>query len=335
MNRNATSPVAPAVAAEATNVSAASAAASPRRTRPAGGGAPSVSAATTARRWARCDRPVLALYGDVGQRQPRVRRRGASAYAAGQRAEGAAGAGREGQHVRRAAGATAASPVSGPARRLDRRSRGRWCRSGRTSSRRPAGRPSWAGHGVALGRHGDREPPAAMCGLSSSRCRCGGMAPCCSISTTLISPATPAAASVWPMLVFTEPSSSGRSAGRSRHSAAPSAPHLDRVAEQACRCRGPRRSSRRRRRRRRRPGRRRRRAPATGPLGAVSPPLRPSWFTAEPRMTARTRSPSACGVAQALQDDHAAALGAHVAVGGGVEGLAAAVGAPSSGPARS
>src|SRR5207247_10542206 len=30
-----------------------------------------------------------------------------------------------------------------------------------------------------------------------------------------------------------------------------------------------------------------------GPLGAVSPPLRPSWLTAVPRITARIRSPLA------------------------------------------
>ena len=31
-----------------------------------------------------------------------------------------------------------------------------------------------------------------------------------------------------------------------------------------------------------------------GPLGTVRPLLRPSWFTADPRIKARTRSPSAC-----------------------------------------
>ena len=37
------------------------------------------------------------------------------------------------------------------------------------------------------------------------KCKCGGMRPCCSAKTTLISPATPAADSRWPMFVLTEP----------------------------------------------------------------------------------------------------------------------------------
>ncbi|GLW18804.1 hypothetical protein Stsp01_55470 [Streptomyces sp. NBRC 13847] len=46
-------------------------------------------------------------------------------------------------------------------------------------------------------------------------CRLCGRTPCRRARTILITPATPAAAWVWPMLDFTEPSHSGRSAGRS------------------------------------------------------------------------------------------------------------------------
>ena len=62
--------------------------------------------------------------------------------------------------------------------------------------------------------------PRRCAGSASWKCRCGGMRSCCSDSTTLISPATPAAASRWPMLVLTEPISSGVVAARP----APSAP---------------------------------------------------------------------------------------------------------------
>ena len=48
-----------------------------------------------------------------------------------------------------------------------------------------------------------------ICGLIRLRCRCAGTCPCCSASTTLMSPAMPAADSRWPMLVFADPMSSG------------------------------------------------------------------------------------------------------------------------------
>ena len=163
-----------------------------------------------------------------------------------------------------------------------------------------------------------------MCGFGRRKCRCGGIAPCCSASTTLIRPAMPAAASRWPMLVLTEPTTSGRRSrapGRRRRPAR--APRSGRRAR--CRCRGPRRS---RRRAGRQPGVRERRADhrlLRGPLGTVRPLLRPSWLTAEPRITART---VAVGqrVGQPLQHDQAAPLAAHEAVGGRVERLAAPVG---------
>ena len=66
-------------------------------------------------------------------------------------------------------------------------------------------------------------------------------------------------------------------------------------------------------------------ASCAGPLGAVSPPLRPSWLTALPRTTARMRSPSARASRESPQHDDAAALAAHISVGRGVEGLAPAI----------
>ncbi len=53
-----------------------------------------------------------------------------------------------------------------------------------------------------------------MPGLGVSQCREAGRARWCNDSTVLISPAMPAAPSVCPMLVFTEPTINGRSAGR-------------------------------------------------------------------------------------------------------------------------
>lgn len=49
----------------------------------------------------------------------------------------------------------------------------------------------------------------------SSACRLRGSTPCRIAMTTLMIPATPAAAWVWPMFDFTEPSHSGASSGRS------------------------------------------------------------------------------------------------------------------------
>ena len=72
------------------------------------------------------------------------------------------------------------------------------------------------GHSIAsaVTRNGSR--CQSICGLGLRKCRCGGMIPCRIASTTFITPTTPAADSRWPMLVFTEPISSGRSDGRPR-----------------------------------------------------------------------------------------------------------------------
>jgi len=105
----------------------------------------------------------------------------------------------------------------------------------------------------------------------------------------LIRPAMPAAASVWPILALTEPTGSGRlrpvnTAARAcisigspsavpvpcasmQSTASGASPALARAARMT--------------------------ASWAGPLGAVRPALRPSWFTALPRITASTRSPAA------------------------------------------
>ena len=69
-----------------------------------------------------------------------------------------------------------------------------------------------------------------------------------------------------------------------------------------------------------------------GPLGAVSPLVAPSWLTAQPRTTARTRWPLRCGVGEPLQHEHADALAPAGAVGAGGEGLAPAVGGEAALP---
>ena len=68
-----------------------------------------------------------------------------------------------------------------------------------------------------------------MCGLGVLKCRLAGTVWWRSISTALIRPAMPAAASVWPMLVFTEPTRSG--SARGRRTRARQRVHLDRVAQ--------------------------------------------------------------------------------------------------------
>ncbi|MDT4826445.1 hypothetical protein FQZ97_597570 [compost metagenome] len=45
----------------------------------------------------------------------------------------------------------------------------------------------------------------SICGFGCSKCRLGGSVRWRSASVALMSPATPAAASRWPMLVLTEP----------------------------------------------------------------------------------------------------------------------------------
>ncbi len=77
-----------------------------------------------------------------------------------------------------------------------------------TAARR--GRPA---SGQSAGSASSDTAPAdqSTCGLGSSACRVRGNDPCRMACTILITPATPAAAWVWPRFDFTEPSHSGRS----------------------------------------------------------------------------------------------------------------------------
>jgi hypothetical protein len=82
-----------------------------------------------------------------------------------------------------------------------------------TAARR--GRSS-SGHGT--GSAATRRPPSAQstCEVGVPACRVAGSASAPRASTAFITPATPAAAWVWPMFDFTEPTHTGRSSGRSR-----------------------------------------------------------------------------------------------------------------------
>ena len=60
----------------------------------------------------------------------------------------------------------------------------------------------------------------ATAGFGVRQCRLAGIAPFRSASAVLIRPAMPAAASRWPILVFTEPTSSVSSIARPAFSAA-------------------------------------------------------------------------------------------------------------------
>ncbi|CAM5682048.1 putative protein OS=Streptomyces antimycoticus OX=68175 GN=SANT12839_037260 PE=4 SV=1 [Streptomyces antimycoticus] len=81
-----------------------------------------------------------------------------------------------------------------------------------TAARR--GRPV-SGHSRASVSSSSSPADQSTCGVGSSTCRVGGSTPCRSASTIFITPATPAAACVCPMLDLMEPSSRGRSGSRS------------------------------------------------------------------------------------------------------------------------
>ncbi len=76
------------------------------------------------------------------------------------------------------------------------------------------GRPT-PGHGIASVARATAPAVQSMCGDGSSTCNVAGTRPCRIANTILITPATPAAACACPMFDFTDPSQSGRSAGRS------------------------------------------------------------------------------------------------------------------------
>ncbi len=147
-----------------------------------------------------------------------------------------------------------------------------------------------AGHGCGSVASDTAPAVQSTLGVGSSTCRVAGTVSCRNAITILITPATPAAAWVWPMFDFTEPSQSGRSAGRpcpyvdSSACASIGSPRVVPVpcASTTSTCSGASRAL----------------ASAwsttrcwDGPLGAVRPLLAPSWLTALPRTTARTGWP--------------------------------------------
>ena len=154
-------------------------------------------------------------------------------------------------------------------------------------------RPPAGCHGRELGRDLRRGAPPRRCaGWARGSAGAAGSRPCSSITTSLISPAMPAAASRWPRLVLTEPTSSGWSAGAAPAEGGAQGLDLDRVAERRAGAVGLDVADGRRR------------DAAVGQRGADDRLLRravrrgqaaagPSWLTAVPRMTARIRSPSA------------------------------------------
>ena len=135
-----------------------------------------------------------------------------------------------GSRYARSAPAAAAWPLARPAPPPARR--GRWCRRSRTSSRRrcAAAAPRRPRRQLASARRPRRSQRDVRVRLVRSA-GAAGSARCCSASTTLIRPAMPAAASRWPMFVFTEPTSSGRSACAAVAEHRAQRVHLDRIAE--------------------------------------------------------------------------------------------------------
>ncbi len=149
---------------------------------------------------------------------------------------------------------------------------------------------SSSGHGLDSVSRETAPDVQSTCGDGSSMCRVSGMTPLRSAITILTRPATPAALWVWPMFDFTEPSHSGRSAGRSCPYVAMSAcasigsprvvpvPCASTMSTSAVESRALARAWRMTR-------------CWEGPLGAVSPLEAPSWLRALPRITARTGWP--------------------------------------------
>ena len=70
---------------------------------------------------------------------------------------------------------------------------------------------SLAGQSPAAVGTNSRVGVGSICGFHFSKFRFGAIVPCCNVSTVLMNPAMPAAASRWPMLVLTVPSAQGTS----------------------------------------------------------------------------------------------------------------------------
>ncbi len=159
--------------------------------------------------------------------------------------------------------------------------------------------PSRSGHAPSSRCTRRASASRGMSGLGAVKCRLAGSSRCRSASATLSRPTTPAAPSRWPTLVFTEPTSSGSAAGRPAPSAAPRAaastgsPTLVPVPCSSTYC--TRAGSM--------PARRQADLTTSSCArrsGTVSPAPPPSLFTALPRITQCTGSPSASAAASSL-----------------------------------
>ncbi len=201
------------------------------------------SVATTARRSAKCERPTPAVPAASANRGARSadERAGSRVRRAPQGAGVRADSGRQCSDRRSGAGHVGAG--RGASSRIT------WALvplkpNELTPARRGARRAATAGPAAATR---DRVSfPGDVRARVRGSAGAAGAARAAATSTTLMTPATPAADSRWPMLVLTEPTSSGVVDPATRRRSAPRqrlAPRSDRRA--TCRCRGPRRSRRR------------------------------------------------------------------------------------------
>ena len=188
-------------------------AAAPSAARPA---RPAARRGRRRRRRARCSQRGARRGQGAGRRRPATagrRQAGAAARPAraarpAPRADSTQGDGRP-----RPAALAAASGSAGACSRIDVRVGAADAERGDAGAARAV---RVAGHGTRLGQQLDRaRRTSRRAATGSSACRVRGSTPCRIARTILITPATPAAAWVWPMFDFTEPSHSGRSSARS------------------------------------------------------------------------------------------------------------------------
>ncbi|VBA45885.1 hypothetical protein LAUMK13_05545 [Mycobacterium innocens] len=83
---------------------------------------------------------------------------------------------------------------------------------------RPCARPATGAAGQGRDSVNNDTAPAdqSTCGVGTSTCNVLGNTPCCIANTIFITPATPAAADVWPMLDLIDPNHSGSFPGSVR-----------------------------------------------------------------------------------------------------------------------
>ena len=155
------------------------------------------------------------------------------------------------------------------------------------------------GHGVRVGRHArPAARPTAMCGLGVVKCRCAGISSCCSDKHDLDQPGDARRRLEVTDVRLHRADAERLARRRLCPNTAPSACDLDRIAQRRAGAvrfdvarpavgATPARAQRLANHRLLRRAVRRR-----------QPAARPSWFTAVPRITARMRSPSRCGVAR-------------------------------------